>query len=438
MRIDSLKIENFKKFSKLSLKLAPQFTLFVGDNGTGKTSVLDALAIAAAVWLVDPPDSILANSGRNITPSEIRLESAVKGDRIQFSERKPVLVSATGRIGQHENVSWTRQIGHGRTRTSNADAKLAIKYIQEIFERDRAGEDVLCPVLAYYGAGRAWLASNQRVPKAKASRPARRWAAFYDCFSERIRFAELQDWFKRETIERGNRGGNWRPGFQAVRRAILRCVPESDDVRFDTDRQQIVLSIAGNAQPFDNLSAGQRMMLALVADLAVKAVTQNAFLLPAEQLGLDEADLPEVLAKTPGVVLIDELDVHLHPRWQRRVAKDLRETFPSIQFVATTHSPQVIGEAAAEEIVVVGTEEHPLHPPQAFGMDSNWILKYVMDSADRDPRMKANLDDIKSLVESNRFEEARSKLDTHRNEIGEHPDLAKSEAIIERYTRLPK
>ena len=134
-----------------------------------------------------------------------------------------------------------------------------------------------------------------------------------------------------------------RPGFEVVRRAILGCVLGADGVWFDADREQIVLSIDGNAQPFGNLSAGQRMMLALVADIAIKAVTQNAHLLPADELGAEDDPLPRLLRETPGVVLIDELDVHLHPRWQRRAATDLKRTFPGIQFVCTSHSPQVIG-----------------------------------------------------------------------------------------------
>jgi predicted ATP-binding protein involved in virulence len=311
------------KFQKQTVDLHPHFTLLVGENGSGKTSLLDALSVAAAIWLVEAPDSALYGKGRNILESEIRVEPERKGDRIQFQQRRPVVIRATGRIGQRESVSWTRQIRADGKRTSNAEAKEALACVRGIYERDSAGENVLCPVLAYYGAGRAWLPSNERVPKPKSNGPARRWAAFYDCFNQRIRFAELQRWFNREATERGNRAGRWRPGFDVVRRAILRCVPDADDIWFDADRQQIVLSIGANAQPFDNLSAGQRMMLALVADLAIKAATQNAYLLPPDELGPEDDPLPRVLRETPGVVLIDELDVHLHPRWQRRVANDI-------------------------------------------------------------------------------------------------------------------
>jgi hypothetical protein len=131
---------------------------------------------------------------------------------------------------------------------------------------------------------------------------------------------------------------------------VIRCVPGADDAWFDTDRKDIVLSIDGVAQPFANLSAGQRTMLALVADIAIKAVTQNNYLVPHDELGPDNGSLPRVLTDTPGVVLIDEIDVHLHPRWQRRVVEDLRTTFPRIQFVATTHSPFIVQSMRTEEL----------------------------------------------------------------------------------------
>jgi len=260
-------------------------------------------------------------------------------------------------------------------------AKEALAIIKRVYERDRAGEQVVCPVLAYYGAGRAWLPSNQQRPEETTLQgPARRWAAFYDCFNERIRTADLNVWFRREVTASASRKGRMRPGFEVVCRAALQCIEGADDVRFDSDRDQIVLSIGGESQPFDNLSAGQRMMLALVVDLAIKVVTQNAHLLPADELGPDDAPLARVLQKTPGIVLIDELDVHLHPRWQRLVATQLKATFPAIQFVCTSHSPQVIGELSREEVRMLSPLGVKL-PSVARGADSNWILDHVMSGS---------------------------------------------------------
>lgn len=437
MRIAELHLENFKKFTVQDIDLHPKFTLLVGENGAGKTTVLDALAVAAGVWLVEAPDTTLVNSGRNILPSEVRLEPQSKGDRIQFQEKRPVIVRANGCIGGHEGVTWTRQIRPDGVRTTNADAQEALGYVKDIYSRDAGGENVLCPVLAYYGAGRAWLPSNERVPKSKGNGPARRWAAFYDCFNERIRFAELQKWFSRETTERGNRSGRWRPGFEVVRRAVLRCVPDADEVWFDPDQDQIVLSIRGNAQPFDNLSAGQRMMLALIADLAVKAVTQNAYLLPPDELGPEDEPLPRVLKLTPGLVLIDEVDVHLHPIWQRRIATDLKETFPEIQFVCTSHSPQLIGELQPEEIRLMHENEFS-EPALSFGMDSNWVVEVLMGGSKCNAQVKDRLAKVFQLIKGSDLPGAEREAMLLRGEIGNSDELQRAVSMIERIKLLGK
>ena len=336
MKIDRISMRNFKCFGARTLELDPRFTLVAGDNGTGKTSVLDALAIAAGIWLARLPDDMLVNSRRSILGKEIRLVANRAGDRVQFVQCKPVVIEAEGEIcGQA--LSWRRQIRLEGSRTTNADAQEAIRVIENHYRRIRDGQSAITPVLAYYGAGRGWLPARQRGLRQGKAGPARRWDAFYDCFEERIRIADVMRWFQREAVASVGRGG-WRPGFTVVRRAILGCVPGAQDLWYDADRDEVVLLIDGG-QPFSNLSAGQQMMLLMAADIAIKAVTQNAHLVSAHS----ESDvLPTVLQETPGLVLIDELDVHLHPRWQRSVVGDLKDTFPRVQFVCTSHSPFII------------------------------------------------------------------------------------------------
>ncbi|WP_341732548.1 AAA family ATPase [Microcoleus sp. EPA2] len=302
MRIDRLEIKNFKKFSDYTLDLHPQFTLLVGDNGTGKTTILDALAIAAGIWLVNSPDTTLNNSRRNILPSEIRLE-AIESDTItQFIQRKPVQIKAIGTINS-QPVQWLRQFKTNGSRTSNTEAKQALEIISTLFQQIEAGAKIWLPIIAYYGAGRAWLPSNQRDKATTHTSPARRWDAFYDCFKERIRIADIDTWFQKEAIASVNRQGQMRPGYKVVKLAILRCIPNADDLWFDPERSEIVVSIQGNPQPFSNLSAGQKMMVGLIADIAIKIVTQNASFLTEESDRYNQK-LPLILQQTSGLVLI--------------------------------------------------------------------------------------------------------------------------------------
>lgn len=408
MRIDRLEIRNFKKFSDFTVDLHPQFTLLVGDNGTGKTSLLDALAIAAGVWLVDTPDTTLSNSKRNILTSEIHLEAVESEGITQFVECKPTEVKATGQIGGQE-VQWLRQIKEHGIRTSKAEAKDARQIIGDLFERDQADENIWFPVVAYYGAGRAWLPSNKTDSKAKQGKGvSRRWQAFYGCFEERIRIADLQTWFQKEALAALQRQGTMRQSFQVVKFAILRCIPGADDLWFDGDRSEIVTSIHHQPIPFSNLSAGQKMMVALIADIAIKVVTQNVAFLP-ESVDFNSKALPQILQGTSGLILIDEVDVHLHPKWQRQVVNDLKNTFPSIQFVCTTHSPIILSEVDAQCIRSLKAESAST-PPNALGLDVNRVLDELMGVAERNQESMEALHQLFKLIDEEDFEQARCRI----------------------------
>ena len=290
MRIDRIELRNFKMFAQATFEFpramngppdAGSFHVLIGENGTGKTSILDALAAALGVWLEKVPDPLLANSRRRLRKDEKRLTATQQGDRMQL-QRVPdtMSVSATGAILDRAGVSWGQStLLLVQTSVNNALSKEVVSLIWSAYERIGRGQQVLLPVICYYGAGRAWLAHNERnKAKAKSNGPANRWEAFYDCLNERIRVADLAHWFRGEHIAMGNRQGRYRPGFDVVRRKRPACSKRR--IWYDSDTEEIALSIRGNPQPFANLSAGQRVMLALVADLAIRVVTQNNFLEP--------------------------------------------------------------------------------------------------------------------------------------------------------------
>ncbi len=401
MRIDHLDIENFKGFESLEMDLHPHFTLFAGENGSGKTSVLDALAVALGIWHTKIPQP----GWRNILEEEVRVEPIRYGDgRVSFEPVLPTRITATGAINGSKAITWTRQIRRDGNRTSNVEAKEAIEVIGRWVNAAESGKIAL-PVLAYYGAGRAWLPTNKKPAHRLKSKKPRRFDAYENCLDTRIDLHGLNYWFLVETAAMAGQGE--RPGFLVVKQAMLGMIPGAENVRFDPGLQEIVLSIKGREQPFYNLSAGQMTMAALAADIAIKAVTLNAHIFEPGQAG--ERDPIEVLRQTPGVVLIDELDVHLHPKWQRDVAGDLKRTFPSIQFVCTSHSAQVIGELPAEEVILLGNGKAEV-PGEAFGMDSNWILKVLMGADSQNLETTEKIEKGISAAQEGRLEEAEELL----------------------------
>ena len=115
------------------------------------------------------------------------------------------------------------------------------------------------------------------------------------------------------------------------------------------------------------------------------------------------------MKETQGLVLIDELDLHLHPAWQRRIVQGLSKIFPKVQFIATTHSPQILGEVDAEQVRLLsnGMIESP---SQSFGLTSDEILRNVMGTRDMNASISADVERIYELIDQEKYDEARRKL----------------------------
>lgn len=447
MRINSLRVCNFKKFHDRSFDFpAPHegrtgqgsFHVLVGKNGSGKTSILDALAIALGVWLEVPPDSLLANSRCRLKSYQKRRLSVSSGDReLPYEAPGDMEIIATGCILDDEIIQWGQKVKAGKKNLNNAHSKTALGKIRSAFQAVIAGQSIHLPVIAYYGAGRTWLPSNNRQSKkAPSNAAASRWEAFYDCLNERIRISDVNTWFRNEAMMRDNQTGRFRSGHAIVVNVLSQVLPGFDGIYFEAALDEVVVSIDGNFQPYSNLSAGQQTLFAMVTDLAIKMVTQNNFLVPRDQSLSGSDSLPRVIAETPGVVLIDELDVHLHPSWQRQIVASLKHAFPRIQFIATTHSPQVIGELQPAEVLLLcddGTVEQPV---QSFGMDSNWILKVLMEADEQDPPIKAEIEGVFKLISERQLSMACEEIVSLRTRIGNTESIQRAASTVERIKLL--
>lgn len=352
MRIDHLRITNFKGFAERELSFqrpieAPpdalgSVHLVIGENGAGKTSVLDALAVALGIWHV----GIGGQGARGILKSDVRVSVAGTNGRVDFDEQVPVQIEARGEIGG-EPLTWLREVRSLKGKTVNGGNTPAVQRVKHMAAEARSQKgDVILPLLAYYGAGRLWREPN--AVKGSSKSKTVRFATYKNCLDSRCRSRDLNQWLLDHDWESYQQGTE-DPGYALVKQAILDCLPGAKRMRFAPKRKEVVVDFENRGeQPFSNLSDGQRNVLALVGDLAVKAVKLNHRL-----LGKD------VLSKTPGVVLIDEIDLHLHPTWQRVVLENLRGIFPNLQFITTTHSPFVIQSLREDELVSLDSQSVP-------------------------------------------------------------------------------
>jgi predicted ATP-binding protein involved in virulence len=370
MRIDRIIIRNFKGFEERTL-LFPRpleaaagsngsVHVVIGENGSGKTTALDALAVAMGIWHV----ACKGYGSRGIEDAEVRVLVDGQNGRVSFVLAGEVMVAVRGEI-DGKTAGWARSRKNLDKNTVNTlvdgtayGLDLARGLVQQAQEPK---SPAVLPVLAYYGAGRLWLEPNA-PKKGKVGAPKQnkadllRFAPYRGCLDSRCRARDLNQWLLDHDWDAYQRGEP-DPGYELVKKALLKCLPKATRLRFAPKMKEVTVDFENRAeQAFSNLSDGQRNMLALVGDLAVKAVRLNHAVLG-----------DAVLRKTPGIVLIDEIDLHLHPIWQRVVLENLRTVFPNLQFIATTHSPFIVQTLREGELVML--EGQPLPQTNNHGIE---------------------------------------------------------------------
>jgi predicted ATP-binding protein involved in virulence len=337
MKIRQLELQNFRCFDQKTFEFSDQFNVFIGDNATGKTAILDALAIGIGSFFlgIDKIDSV------NINKDEIRRILRKEGETLTLEPILPVVVSCQGCLDVTE-MSWTREIKTDGGSTTREGAKKILQYARELQQiirvQEQERERIILPVISYYSTGRLWV-QHREIKNLKTLPPDSRFLGYKNCLTKSNEMKKIMLWFKKwelASLQQGRPLGT----LSGVKEAIKNCMEDWQDVKYDVVQNKLVATAQdGRTLPFNMLSDGVKNMIGMVADIAYRCVILNP------QFDGEAARL------TPGIVLIDEIDLHLHPKWQHRVVEDLKRTFPKIQFFATTHSPFIIQSLRDNELI---------------------------------------------------------------------------------------
>ena len=341
MRIDELRVLNYRRFVDRTLTFADPFTLLIGANGAGKTAVVDALAIALGAALVEVP----AAPTRPIHRQEVRRTYRRAGETVDLIEHNPTRVTAWGSVDGCQ-IEWSRELKSTKLRTTRQHARPIRRAMADLVRRCTENDDTVLPCIGYYGTGRLWVEQRLAAGGLNPDKPKPRYAGYRNCLTPTSSTRHLVAWVKRLELVQAQRR---RPleTLRAAYEAIVGCVDDAVDASFDFAEDDIVIEfLDGSRYPFYLLSDGQRRMAGTAADIAMRCAQLNPHL------------NGQALTETPGVVLIDEIDLHLHPRWQRRVVEDLCRTFPRMQFIATTQSPFIIQSIQRDATVDLDREEN--------------------------------------------------------------------------------
>ncbi len=304
----------------------------------------------------------------------------------------PCKLAWTAAVGESESVTWSTAAQPASGRTTNQHQP-----ILEALERVRVPGD-RWPLFAWYGVDRL---ARHRGRRRKVEPTGDRWEAYDSALDPNLDEAPLLQWFQDEILGDVVRRQQEEPErffHAAVLDATVQATPRVTSAWYDPVEQGPKMRFDdGHVASWSELSDGYHVFIALVADIARRAVMLNEF---------DGADAP---ARVEGVVLIDELDLHLHPRWQRVALPGLRSTFPRLQLVVTTHSPQVLSSAENRQVRRLVDGKLREGPVFVEGRDTNAILREHMHTDDRDAEGTRALQELHDLIDQGRGEEAAKR-----------------------------
>lgn len=393
MQIKRLTITNVRVFERAEFDFQSGMNLLVGINGAGKSTVLDVLRI------------MLSKQIHNFTVG--------RGNRLHFDESYISIgqESFETELNFHlADIPFRHRMTLERN-ASDTDGDLAPNnhaIRQEVKEHDEN------PLAIYFSTGR--FMPTLKKPKQSVSRNNQS-TAYIDALKPRpLQLREFAQWWLVQDALRHERPLNEHL-LKVLNTAIDTFLRGYSNLRAEKASEILLIDKNGITLDVRQLSDGERSVLAVVLDIAKRLALANP--------GLDEP-----LRDGKAVILIDEIGIHLHPSWERKIVERLTTTFPGCQFIATTHSPQIIGEVPPEQIFLIkntGIER----PDQSLGMDSGWILRHLMDVSELNETISKRLDEIENLIEKSQLQQAKAVIRELKPRISDSPELARLQTRID-------
>jgi predicted ATP-binding protein involved in virulence len=424
MKINRLILNGFRGILDMELDFTEHVNVFVGVNGAGKSSILDAIAILLS-WF---PARVrhAGGSGRKISDLDVNnyARQAVINIDVEFE---------SGVISWKLVKTKKGRIGGGIKSDLSNMARSVKKYQMNIQQNEKA---CMLPLLVYYPINRAVLDIPLRI---RRKHEFGILETYDDSLTSGSNFRTFFEWFRnREDLENENRKyvnaffkpEGWQfpdPQLESVRQAFNQLLPEFHDVTVRRNPLRMTVNKHSKEFRIDQLSDGEKCLMAMVGDLARRLAIAN----PNAENALNGK----------GIVLIDEIDLHLHPAWQRRVISDLPKTFPNCQFVVSTHSPQIISHVAAENLFLLYQTPNGIKHRDAnesYGKSTDRILEDLMNVDARPNEIKKEIRTLYKTIEHGELAQAKLMIDDMKNRIGDDPELAKAGVLIRRKELIGK
>lgn len=375
MKIQKIEIHDFRGLSDVTIdNLDKNLNLLMGVNGAGKSSVLDAIALLLSAYTARLTTA--GSKGTQIAVNDIRRDS-----------RSGCTLSITLDNG----VKWTKFKTRKMDKKEESDYAQLVAFTQPLREQLDNQEEVNLPVIVHYGVKRSVTDIPLKFPNTDNQLSN---AAYKDWLDSKASYRDIFPWLRGEEdyeneLIRENPDARDR-GLEALRLAMRSIFPEYTDIRVRRKPHlEVVLKKHDQELPLSQLSDGEKCYLALVLDIVRRLSIANP--------------TGEIL-KGEGIVLIDEVDLHLHPSWEATVMEKLNHIFENIQFIVSAHSPLVASHFDGQVYGVRNGEVTAL--PRLFGLNYSTILQDWMLAESENKEMAILADLYKMYREYNMQEQA--------------------------------
>lgn len=420
MILKKLNISNFKMFKSLELNFEPGFNLLLGDNGVGKTTILEAASIAISGFLIGMEDV----ATRNIYKPDVRyqiVEDSNGTPNKSYSD-EPTEIESVLEYGNVE-YRWTRA---KKDATGGSRTTINPKEILSVSKKlVNSKEEQLLPLISYQCASRHWVSARIDAHEKKRKQLHDRRCGYLGCLDRTANLPSIYDWCKQ--MEWNSLKTRRIPrNYELFGEIISRFMSIMNDgavsgVFFHPNVEKLLYIENDEFKEIEDLSAGYQSVLSLVIDLAYRMAILN----PDADRGILEAE---------GIVLIDEIDSNLHPKWQWRIVEALTETFPNIQFVAATHSPIIVSSCKGANIISISDEQEVQYIGDSYAFSVNEILKDMLGYYMRPAKVENLVEEFEKRMDRDEYIAAREALIQLTDILGEeHPEVMalKSEYELE-------
>lgn len=458
MKLNRLTLKNFRCFDELDISFHDRLTVLIAPNGAGKTTVLDAARIALSQF-IKGIDVSSAHHLVTISQDDVRLMRVSSG-----SMEAQLQTSITADCSHDLDNIHTWEV-YRESVASNTNMKKGMgadgieSFAQQLQQESRSESGSInteLPLILYQGTGRLWyqgrFSSKVEDKKFDQQMYSRIWG-YENCLTATSGYKQFEEWYgwlyksfrelqiaalENPNIHNEQDLNIFKQSVAAVQQAVNKVTEEVTgwknlQYRQSQGQKFVMEHDERGFMPLDMLSDGLRNVVTLVADIAFRCIRLNP------QFG------ERATEKTSGIVMIDEVDMFLHPAWQQQIIRALQEAFPRLQFIVTTHSPQVLTTVARESIRKLnikpnGSVSVEIPMMNSYGMESQSTLHGIMEVDPQPPIVeKHDLEELTTLVESGDYMSQKSQQLMQRliHSLGEqHPQILRLQRSIRRMEAL--